>query len=753
VIRVAGASVHNLKDVSLEIPTGRITVFTGVSGSGKSSLAFDTIGVEAQRQLNSTFPWIIRNQLPKYERPVVDTIENLGTPVLVDQKPLGGGARSTVGTVTDIMPVIRTLFARIAAPALGRPAYYSFNNPLGMCPDCDGLGEAVRLDLDLMLDRSKSLNQGAVLFPEYKVGSPDFQIWANSGRYDAHQPLKDFTQAQWADFLTGTGGKVTVRTKNTEFATNYEGMESRFTRLYLNRDLSTLSEKKRELVQKYLTTGRCPACEGTRLNEAARGSRVGGRNIAEWGRLEINDLLVELDSIDDPVGSEIARVTRTALRRLVDVGLGYLTLDRATDSLSGGESQRLKLVRHLGSTLVGMLYLFDEPSTGLHPHDVSRVNALLRELSDQGNTVLVIEHDPDVITAADHVVDLGPGAGSAGGQVVFQGDVEQLRAADTVTGRALAATPQLSPSRRAAHGSLSVTGATVNNLQNVSVDFPTGVLTVVTGVAGSGKSSLVQGVLLARHPEAVFVDQSAIAASSRSTPATYLGVMDPIRKLFADAGGVSAGLFSFNSKGACEECEGRGVIITELAYMDPVTTSCESCGGSRFTESVLGHRLRGRSIAEVLDLSAQEAVSFFTEKPVVSKLQPLVDVGVGYLSLGQSLSTLSGGERQRLKLASELHRKGDLFVFDEPTTGLHMADVATLLAVLDGLVDRGNTVIVVEHNLDVIRHADWIIDLGPYGGNHGGQVVFTGTPEDLLSAEGSLTATHLKRYLGSLAPV
>ncbi|HCT81078.1 MAG TPA: daunorubicin resistance protein DrrC [Micromonosporaceae bacterium] len=746
-IRIVGARVHNLKDVSLSIPKNKITVFTGVSGSGKSSIVFDTIGVEAQRQLNGTFSWFIRNQLPKYERPNADAIENLTTPVIVDQKPVGGNARSTVGTITDIGPVIRALFARHGKPTDGRVSTYSYNDPVGMCPDCEGLGQAVRLDHSKMFDRTKSLDEGALLFPDFKVGAVEWQIWAKSGKLNPKKPLSKYTKDEWHTLLHGTGGKVAITTKNTNFQTDYEGLEDRFTRRHLKRDLSTLSDRTREMILRFTTDGECPSCDGARLSHTALATKIDGRNIAEWSRMQITDLIEVLGEISDPVAAAIASSARTALERVAAIGLGYLSLDRGTATLSGGEGQRLKLVRHLGSSLTGMTYIFDEPSIGLHPHDVGRLNNLLRELCDKGNTVIVVEHDPDVIEIADHIVDVGPQAGAHGGSIVFEGTFARLRTAKTRTGEGLRRETKVKETVREARGQLSIEDATLHNLKNVSVDIPVGVLTAITGVAGSGKSTLISEVFLNAYPDSIFVDQSAIAASSRSTPASYLDLMDAIRKLFAKATGADAGLFSFNSKGACEECQGRGVIITELAFMDPITAHCDSCDGRRFKESVLAHQLRGKSIADVLEMSAEDALEFFSEPALHGILGTLNEVGLDYLSLGQSLSTLSGGERQRIKLATQLGRTSSVYVLDEPTTGLHMSDVDTLLALLNRLVDNGNTVVVIEHNLDVIQQADWIIDLGPDGGKNGGEIVFTGTPEKLLAAD-SLTGEHLRRYHG-----
>jgi excinuclease ABC A subunit len=751
-IRVVGARENNLRDVSLVIPKNVITVFVGVSGSGKSSIVFDTVAVEAQRQLNATFPWFIRNQLPRYERPHVDAVENLTTPVMVDQRPLGGNARSTVGTVTDVYAMLRVLFARHGGPGADHPSLYSFNDPRGMCPECEGLGRALRPDPDLMLDRTKSLDEGAILVPGYPVGSPGWQFYARYEGLDPAKKLNRYTAAEMRTLLHGGEGTVEIAFRNGKTQRlRYEGLVENFVRRNLKRDTGTLSEKTRATAQRFISEGPCPACDGDRLNAAALGTRIDGRNIADWCRMQISDLVGLLGGIADRPASAMIHVIRTALERISAIGLGYLSLDRATPTLSGGEGQRLKLVKHLGSDLTGLTYIFDEPSVGLHPRDVGRLGDLLRALRDKGNTVLVVEHDPDVIEIADHVVEVGPRAGAHGGEVVFEGTVDQLRAAGTVTGLALGRAGEVKRAYRRPTGLLPIRDASLHNLKSVSVDIPAGVLTVVTGVAGSGKSSLISGVFRSIHPDAVFVDQSPIPTSSRSTPATYLGLLDPVRKLFAKANGVDAGLFSFNSAGACEECQGRGVLITEIAYLDPITTHCESCDGRRFSEAVLAYRLRGASIADVLEMSAEAAAEFFAEPAVRTRLRALIDTGLGYLGLGQSLSTLSGGERQRIKLADRLAGTGDVYILDEPTTGLHLSDLGTLLDLLNGMVDRGNTVVVVEHNPAVVEQADWVIDLGPDGGRNGGEIVFAGTPRELVAAENSLTGEYLRRRLSGSA--
>ncbi|MFI6786591.1 ATP-binding cassette domain-containing protein [Nonomuraea sp. NPDC050383] len=732
-IVLTGLRQNNLKDVSLRLPKERLTVFTGVSGSGKSSIAFGTIAAESQRQLNATFSAFIRNRLPTHERPRAERLSGLTTAVVVDQRPVGGNARSTVGTMTDIQPMLRVLFSRRGEPSAGPATAYSFNDPQGMCPECHGMGRKTEVDLDLLLDRDLSLEEGAVrLFP---VGSYAWQLYARSGLFDPAKPLRDFTGEELDLLLHGGGFKVgRGRYENT-----YEGVITRFNRLHLNRAVDALDEAARRVVRE----GRCPACDGARLNAAALASRIGGRNLADLCALEIADLVDALDELDDPIAEEAVE----SLRRIDAIGLGYLSLDRETPTLSGGEAQRLKTVRHLGSSLTGLTYVFDEPSVGLHPRDVHRLGDLLLELRDKGNTVLVVEHDRDLIELADHVVDLGPGAGADGGRVVYEGTVAGLRASGTPTGRALGRATGLKESLRAPTGWLTVRDASTHNLRNVTVRVPLGVLTAVTGVAGSGKSTLATVDLPAQHPGAILIDQSAIAASPRSTVATYLNAMDPLRRMFARASGARPALFSANSAGACPACGGRGEITTDLAFMDPVTRVCDACGGTRFNPEALSHRVGGRTIAEVLALTADEAAGAY-DLPGPARLGEL---GLGHLTLGRALNTLSGGERQRLKLAHRMGGSGHVHVFDEPTTGLHMADVGTLLALLDRLVDAGGTVVVVEHDLDVVKHADWVIDLGPEAGRHGGEVVFEGTPADLSQAS-THTAKHLARSLDNPRP-
>lgn len=738
---IRGARENNLKEVSLDLPKRQITIFTGVSGSGKSSLVFDTLAAEAQRQLHENFSMFVRNFLPKHPQPDADAILKLSMAVVMDQKRMGGGSHSTVGTATDIYTVLRLLFSRLGQPAVEGAMALSFNDPRGMCQDCGGRGQQMGVITDGFFDLDKSLNEGALTVPVF--ASWESNSYRASGFFDNDKKLKDYSAEEMHLLLHGKDLKYKLAVGDGEMNASYEGVIERFTRAYIRRDLKTLSERTQKAVMPYIAMQPCNVCLGTRLNEAARQCCIGGLNVAEWAAMGVGELLPLLAPLTDPVAAPMVKTLRERLQAMVDIGLDYLSLDRPTDTLSGGESQRVKMVKQLSSSLIDVMYVFDEPSVGLHPRDVHRLNELLVKLRDKGNTVLVVEHDPDVIRVADHVVDMGPRAGTEGGQVVYQGSYAGLLKADTLTGRHLSKSLPLKAKVRQPKGQLPIRHAKANNLQDVSVDLPMGVLTVVTGVAGSGKSSLIHQAFVKAYPEAVVVDQSAVGANSRSNPATYTGLMDDLRKAFAAANQVEASLFSFNSKGACEACKGLGVIYTDLAFMDGVKTLCEDCQGQRFKPSVLAHRLDGLSISEVLGLTVNQALTQLKGKELVKKLKAMQDVGLGYLSLGQPLSTLSGGECQRIKLATELHKKGSIYVMDEPTTGLHMANVGDLLAIMDRLVDAGNTLVVVEHNLDVVRQADWVIDMGPDGGTRGGQVVFEGTPHELLKAKGSITGRYL----------
>jgi excinuclease UvrABC ATPase subunit len=742
-IEIRGARENNLKNISVNIPKHAITVFTGVSGSGKSSLVFDTIAAEAQRQLNETFTAFVQGFMPHYGQPDVDSIAYLNAPIIINQKRVGGGSRSTMGTYTDIAASLRLLFSRVGQPSAGAAFAYSFNTPQGMCPECEGIGKTVQLDLERFLDRSKSLNEGAVLHPEFAVGKWTWKIYTLSGLFDNDKPLEAYSEDEYQTLLYGLPEGQELKVSFGEMGLQYEGLVERFTRSYLKKDAGAMSDRNRAIFERFVDTQTCPVCHGARLNAAALQSRIDGCNIAELSDLETTALIEVLRGLSDPVAVRLAAKLVERLEHLVEIGLGYLSLSRETSTLSGGESQRIKMIRHLGNSLTDMLYILDEPSVGLHARDVARLNGLLRKLRDKGNTVLVVEHDPDVIAVADHIVDIGPKAGTHGGEVVFEGNREALLKADTLTGRFLKQHLPIKENPRAATGFMPVRGATLNNLKNVSVDIPTGVLTVVTGVAGSGKSSLINDVFLEQHPEAIVIDQSRVTANSRSAPATYTGIMDEIRSAFAKTNKVNASLFSFNSSGSCPNCNGLGVTYTDLAFMEGITSTCEVCEGKRFKPEVLEYTLRGKNISDVLNMTVEEALEFFSEKKIRVVVQAMSDVGLGYLKLGQPLSTVSGGEGQRLKLATELHKKGSVYVMDEPTTGLHLSDIGQLMTIIDRLVDAGNTVILIEHHLDVIRQADWIIDLGPEGGSAGGEVLFAGVPRDLLNAERSITARYL----------
>jgi excinuclease UvrABC ATPase subunit len=750
-IEIRGARENNLKDVSLRIPKRKITIFTGVSGSGKSSIVFDTIAAESTRLLNENFTTFVRTFLPRVPQPDADAIENLSMAVIVDQKRLGGGSHSTMGTITDISPILRLLFSRVGQPYVGLANMFSFNDPLGMCPECNGIGRRMCVDMSKAVDNSKSLYEGAILLPGYTVNSMDLNMLVQSGSFDPDKKLSDYSDEELEQLLYGKARKVAVQFGGKTVNITVEGCIEKFTNKYIKKDLKSYSERTQQTVAPYISEGPCSSCHGARLSQAALNCRINGFNIAQLSSMEAGQLIRVIREIDDPVAAPVVGSLTERLQHLVDIGLDYLTLDRETDTLSGGESQRVKMVKHLGGSLVDVTYIFDEPSIGLHPRDVHRLNGLLRKLRDKGNTVIVVEHDPDVIKTADHIVDVGPHAGSHGGTIVYEGSFQGLLQAGTLTGTYMKRPLQLKRDSRQPSGQLSIKNATLHNLQNVSVDIQAGVLTVVTGVAGSGKSTLINEVFQSEHPDAIVIDQSAVGVSSRSNPATYTGIMDDVRKAFASANKVNPGLFSFNSKGACENCQGLGVVSIDLAYLDCVELPCEVCGGRRFKEEVLAYKLNGKSIADVLEMTVEEALEFFQIKEVVRKLQAMSDVGLNYLTLGQPLSTLSGGECQRIKLASELHKKGSIYVMDEPTTGLHMSDIGHLLQIMNRLVDAGNTVIVIEHNLDVISQADWIIDMGPDGGSKGGQVVFEGTPQEIIQAEQSITGRYLMNALNSLS--
>jgi excinuclease UvrABC ATPase subunit len=773
-IRVQGARVNNLKDVSVALPKRRLTVFTGVSGSGKSSLVFGTIAAESQRMINETYSAFLQGLMPSLARPEVDLLDGLTTAILVDQERMGANARSTVGTATDANAILRVLFSRLGSPRVPSSKALAFNVPSvrgvgaitvergdgakaerrefsvagGMCPRCEGMGSVSDFDLTALYDASKSLNEGALAIPGYSMDGWYGRIFRGCGFFDPDKPIGRYSKKELHDLLHREPTKIKIDGINL----TYTGLIPSIQKSFLSKDVDAMQPHIRVFVERVVTFTTCPDCRGTRLNEAARACKINGVSIADACAMQITDLAEWARSLDAPTVAPLLATLRTTLDAFSEIGLGYLSLDRPAGTLSGGEAQRTKMIRHLGSSLTDVTYIFDEPTIGLHPHDIQRMNELLLRLRDKGNTVLVVEHKPEVIAIADHVVDIGPRAGTAGGEVVYAGTVDGLRASDTLTGRHLSVQASLKPKVRARTGVIEVRGARTHNLQGVDVDIPLGVLVVVTGVAGSGKSSLIHGSVEGR-PGVVAIDQTPIRGSRRSNPATYTDLLEPIRKAFAKANGVKPALFSANSEGACPACNGAGVIYTDLGMMDGVTTVCEDCEGRRFQASVLEYRLGGRNIAEVLDLSVDEALAHFGAGPAKTPaasaiLKRLADVGLGYVRLGQPLPTLSGGERQRLKLATSMATDGGVYVLDEPTTGLHLADLKKLLALLDQLVDSGKSVIVIEHHQGVMAHADWIIDLGPGAGHNGGRVVFEGTPADLVASPRTITGRHLAAYVG-----
>ena len=743
-IVIRGLRQNNLKNVSLDIPKGQIVVFTGVSGSGKSSIVFDTIAAESQRQMNETYTAFIRGRLPKYEKPKVERIDNLSASVIVDQSRLGGNARSTVGTISDMYAALRLLYARIGTPHVGTASYFSFNDPNGMCKTCSGIGKILDLDIERAIDPEKSWNEGMLELPAFGVGNYYWKQYTGSGLFDLDKKYRDYTPEERNLLLFGSrvpGGSRAHK--------KVEGIKTQFQRLCLMKGPAEQNDYTLRKLNQFMEERTCPVCRGRRLNEKSLSCKVAGYSIDEMCAMEFTELVKVLRTIDDPRAVTIVDALTVSLTRMIDIGLPYLSMDRESSTLSGGEAQRLKLVRYMGSSLTGMTYIFDEPSTGMHPRDVYRMTRLLQSLRDKGNTVLVVEHDKDVISIADEVIDVGPLAGKNGGEILFQGSYEALLLSGTRTGNALKQITPLKAKPRTPKDFLPVRNACVHNLKHVSVDIPLHVLTVVTGVAGSGKSSLIRDVFARQYADrVVLVDQSPVTATGRSTPATFLGFFDEIRKVMAGENGVDASLFSFNSKGGCPVCGGRGQIVTELVFMDPVTTVCEVCEGKRYSQQALSYRYQEKNIVEILDMSAGEAYEFFKDNRKLRKaLGAMIEVGLPYLSLGQPLSTLSGGERQRVKLAKYLDKKGNVYVLDEPTTGLHASDVQKVMELLDSLVDRGNTVIVIEHNPDVMKQADWLIDVGPDGGTAGGEIVFAGTPKDMAEHSHTITAEYLRKSM------
>ena len=741
-IEVINGRENNLKNIHVQIPRGKITIFTGVSGSGKSSIVFDTIAQEAGRQLNETFSSFARQFLPKYSRPEADEINNLSTAIIVDQKRLGGNARSTLGTVTDINPLLRLLFSRFAQPQLGSSNAYSFNDTIGMCPNCEGIGRTITLNLDAALDKEKSLNEGAILLPGFGPGTWQWKAYAESGFFDNDKKIKDYTKDEFEKLIYAEEEKIVLSYMNGEINTTYVGLAVRFMKQNVNRDKDTTKAAEKKL-KEFTTTGTCPSCQGTRYNERVMSSKIKGYSIYDLTAMQLDELKDVLLRIGEQNAKPIVDGIVARVINLCDIGLSYLTLARETPTLSGGESQRVKMVKYLSSNLTGLMYIFDEPSTGLHPRDVYRLNELLVKLRDKGNTVLVVEHDPDVIHIADHIIDVGPHAGAGGGNIMFSGSYQGLLLSETLTAQYLNKKAEIKENPRSVNEFLESPKSSLHNLKNVSLRVPIGVFTVVTGVAGSGKSTLVNEVFAKDFPESIRIDQSQVHGNIRSNPATFSGIMNSIRKAFSVANDVDSGLFSYNSKGACETCGGTGTVELNLSFMDKTDMECSECNGNRYKQEVLQYLYKEKNIVEIMEMSVADAVDFFEAKDIQRQLKSMETVGLGYLSLGQPLNTLSGGESQRLKLAKELNKKGNIYILDEPTTGLHLSDVSNILLIIEKLVEKGNTVIVIEHNLDVIRNSDWIIDLGPDGGTGGGKILYEGPPAGLIDCERSVTAKYI----------
>lgn len=741
-IKIRGLKQNNLKNISLDIPKNKIVVFTGVSGSGKSSIVFDTVAAESQRQMNDTYSAWIRGRLPKYEKPNVELIDHLNPSVIIDQSRLGGNARSTVGTISDMYSLLRLLFSRIGAPNIGPASYFSFNNPNGMCPTCAGIGKVMDLDIAHVIDEEKTYDEGCFQLPAFKTGNYYWKIYRRPEYFRTDIPWKNLSEEEHNILLYGSKIKGGERLDK-----KLEGVYNQFKRLVLMKGIEEQTDHTLKKISRFLYECECPDCKGKRLNKNTLSCRINGYNIYDMCEMEFSLLRKELEKINDERAVTIIEQLKAALDRMIDIGLPYLFMNRESATLSGGEAQRLKLVRYMGSSLCGMIYIFDEPSTGMHPRDVHRMSRLLRSLRDKGNTVLVVEHDKDIISIADEVIDIGPLAGKNGGQILFQGSYEELLISGTKTGNALSSQMKIKEKVRTPKGFLEIRNANIHNLKNINVDIPLRIMTVVTGVAGSGKSSLIRDVFAKQYEDqVVLIDQSAITATGRSTVCTFLGFFDEIRKVFATKNNVSSSLFTFNGKGACPHCKGRGTITTELVFMEPVTTVCEHCNGTRYSDEALQYTVHGKTIVDILAMSVEEALSFFKDnKKIHAMLSALMEVGLSYISLGQPLSTFSGGERQRVKLAQNIKKKGNIYILDEPTTGLHVADIEKIVKILESIVDRGNTVIVIEHNTDVMKLADYIIDIGPDGGTKGGEVVFIGTPKEMLEKGTTITAKYLRK--------